>query len=357
MDTLRVDLVGSLEEEADLVLESLVEDEVHRAAGYCVVGRFLTDQTINFTAMKNRITDIWKPVKGVTIRTLGNGRFICVEGHEWVTLDLQQSSIVVASLIEGGTCYEGAFNNSPILGSERFGKLVGDFLGSFLEYDQTNDLGAWRTYMRVRVNIDTSLPLKRFKSIRMGEGGVFRITFKYEKLSTFCFVCGRVGHTENFCELKYAANGGEVARGWDASLRAPERRGMMGTGSRWLRGGAGQEMGSVVGDVKVTPTIPMQGGQGSGTKPVQGNEGNISKELIPFGGGSDEGRLMCVFHKNPVYEDSEADGFLDLEDGEQLDERKRKRGKKIMESDSVCSTVITNENFLEAGPSFGACPE
>ncbi|KAL8470318.1 hypothetical protein ACS0TY_032968 [Phlomoides rotata] len=337
MDTLRVDLVGSLEEEADLVLESLVEDEVHRAAGYCVVGRFLTDQTINFTAMKNRITDIWKPVKGVTIRTLGNGRFMFEFYHP---LDVSRVYDIPHGFV-----------------SERFGKLVGDFLGSFLEYDQTNDLGAWRTYMRVRVNIDTSLPLKRFKSIRMGEGGVFRITFKYEKLSTFCFVCGRVGHTENFCELKYAANGGEVARGWDASLRAPKRRGMMGTGSRWLRGGAGQEMGSVVGDVKVTPTIPMQGGQGSGTKPVQGNEGNISKELIPFGGGSDEGRLMCVFHKNPVYEDSEADGFLDLEDGEQLDERKRKRGKKIMESDSVCSTVITNENFLEAGPSFGACPE
>ncbi|KAL8524183.1 hypothetical protein ACS0TY_013958 [Phlomoides rotata] len=200
MDTLRADLVGSLEEEVDLVLESLAEDEVHSAAGYCVVGRFLTDQMINFTAMKNRMADIWKLVKGVTIRTLGNGRFMfefyhpldvsrVMDGLPWT---FNNHPLLLHHLQRGGTCYEGAFNNSPILGSVR-------------------------------------------------------------------------------CKW------GEVARGWDASLCASERCGMMGTGSRWLRGGAGQEMGSVGGDVKVTPTIPMQGGQGSGTKPVQGKEGNISK--------------------------------------------------------------------------------
>ncbi|KAL8526681.1 hypothetical protein ACS0TY_015765 [Phlomoides rotata] len=120
---------------------------------------------------------------------------------------------------------------------------VGNFLGTFLEYDRSNELGAWRNYMRVRVNIDVSLPLKRFKSIRGGVEGVFRITFKYEKLSTFCFICGRVGHTESYCELTYAANGGEVVQGWNVTLRAPERHVGMGSSSRWLCGELVQEAG------------------------------------------------------------------------------------------------------------------
>ncbi|KAL8457918.1 hypothetical protein ACS0TY_035687 [Phlomoides rotata] len=228
METLRANLVGSLDEEDDLVLEHSVEDEAHQATSFCLVGRFLTDQTINYTAIKNRMLDIWNPVKGVIIRTLGEGRFMFEFYH----------SLDVARVMNG---LPWTFNNHLMLlhhlQRARFGRQIGNFLGTFLEYDKSNDLGAWRNYMRVRVNVDVSLPLKRFKSIRKEGGGSFWITFRYEKLSTFCFVCGRVGHTKSFCEVKYAANGGEVAQGWDITLRALERRVGMGANSRWLRGG------------------------------------------------------------------------------------------------------------------------
>ncbi|KAL8546704.1 hypothetical protein ACS0TY_006434 [Phlomoides rotata] len=108
--------------------------------------------------------------------------------------------------------------------SEQFGRQIGNFLGKFVEYDKSNSMGAWRNYMRIRVSIDVSLPLKCFKRIHKGEEGSFRITFKYERLSTFCFMCGRIGHAESFCELRYATDGGEVVRGWDISLRALECR-------------------------------------------------------------------------------------------------------------------------------------
>ncbi|KAL8456497.1 hypothetical protein ACS0TY_034637 [Phlomoides rotata] len=313
--------------------------------------------------MKNRMADIWKPIKGVTIRTFGNGRFIfefyhpldvsrVMNGLPWT---FNNHPLLLHHLQRGEHAMRVPLTTLPFwvqvydiphgFVSERFGRLIGDFLGSFLEYDQTNDRGAWRAYMRVRVNVDTSLPLKRFKSIRRGEGGAFQITFKYEKLSTFCFMCGRVGHTENFCELKYAVNGGEVARGWDTSLCAPERRGGMGTGSRWLRGGVGQEMGKDGGDAEGSGTVPMQGGQGVGSKIDQCEEEFFSKELIPFRVGSDQNVMVGVLRSNPVFEEGGAVGSGALEEEEHLDERKRKRGKRIMESDSVCSTDITNDHF------------
>lgn len=37
---------------------------------FCLVGRFLTDKVINFTAMKNTMASLWRPRKGVCIKDL-----------------------------------------------------------------------------------------------------------------------------------------------------------------------------------------------------------------------------------------------------------------------------------------------
>ncbi|CAN1316778.1 hypothetical protein LINPERPRIM_LOCUS30193 [Linum perenne] len=50
--------------------------------------------------------------------------------------------------------------------------------------------------MRLRVSIDIRQPPKREKktSVNGGEGvtGIFR----YERLPTFCFICGQIGHID-----------------------------------------------------------------------------------------------------------------------------------------------------------------
>jgi hypothetical protein len=42
---------------------------------WCLVGRFLCDRTIHFNSMKVRMADLWKPVKGVTIKEATDGKF------------------------------------------------------------------------------------------------------------------------------------------------------------------------------------------------------------------------------------------------------------------------------------------
>ncbi|MCI62428.1 hypothetical protein A2U01_0083685, partial [Trifolium medium] len=35
---------------------------------WCLIGRFLCDRPIHFNSMRVRMADVWKPVKGVTIK-------------------------------------------------------------------------------------------------------------------------------------------------------------------------------------------------------------------------------------------------------------------------------------------------
>ncbi|MBA0579634.1 hypothetical protein Gorai_021884 [Gossypium raimondii] len=74
-----------------------------------------------------------------------------------------------------------------------------------------------------RVQFDVRRPLKRKKQV-MFFGNCSYVRFKYERLTLFCFYCGRLGHSDSFCEEKIAL-GVEIAEmGWDISLQAQSRR-------------------------------------------------------------------------------------------------------------------------------------
>lgn len=72
-------------------------------------------------------------------------------------------------------------------------------------------------------------PLKRRMKIRREGAEGNWINFKYETLSTFCFVCGRIGHSERECNIVYASPDKVVARAYGAWLRAPTRNANMNT--------------------------------------------------------------------------------------------------------------------------------
>lgn len=117
--------------------------------------------------------------------------------------------------------------------SRSLAMLLGNFIGVFLEYDASNLRKENRNFMRVRVQIDVRKPIRRKKQV-MSNGVCSYVKFKYEKLSLFCFFCGRLGHNDSYCETKMTLGSNPIEIGWDLSLRAPSRR-ALSMNSIWLR--------------------------------------------------------------------------------------------------------------------------
>nr|GMC66405.1 uncharacterized protein LOC109147843 [Ipomoea batatas] len=54
-------------------------------------------------------------------------------------------------------------------------------------------------YIRVRVYMDTTSPLRQRIKLKNAAGEVLSMECKCERLPTFCFICGLIGHSEKFC--------------------------------------------------------------------------------------------------------------------------------------------------------------
>lgn len=62
------------------------------------------------------------------------------------------------------------------------------------------------------------------------------MNFKYERLGTFCFVCGILGHSERECSVVYANPDKHVEKAYGIWLKAPTRNVKNNSGAKWLRG-------------------------------------------------------------------------------------------------------------------------
>ncbi|KAG8486699.1 hypothetical protein CXB51_020185 [Gossypium anomalum] len=58
----------------------------------------------------------------------------------------------------------------------------------------------------------------------MFSGRCSYVRYKYERLTLFYFYCGRLGHSDSFCEFKMELGVEIVEMGWDLALRAQSRR-------------------------------------------------------------------------------------------------------------------------------------
>lgn len=56
-------------------------------------------------------------------------------------------------------------------------------------------------YRRVKVIIDVSKPLRRYRRMKDENGREFQVDFAYEPLPFFCFSCGVTSHSERDCNV------------------------------------------------------------------------------------------------------------------------------------------------------------
>ncbi|KAL8502936.1 hypothetical protein ACS0TY_021892 [Phlomoides rotata] len=318
----------------------------------CLVGRFLTDQQYNFNILKSRMAVAWRPRKGVTIKSIGNGRLLCQFFHP---LDLKRImdgspwSFGVHPLVLHQLRFGETPNLVPLdkilfwvqihdlpMGAytEGVGILLGNYIGRFVEYDSSNKGAVWRPYMRIQVEVSVNNPLKIGRRIKIANGATDMVSFKYEHLNLFCFLCGKLGHTESYCELSLDENECSKPHKWGSWLKAGDRRTTQIFGDKWLRddGGdstptdcgaaGGTEYGSG-GTEKAVNDIHIQGNLASGGQLiVRDKDTNITAQGELRSQGAHQ---HIVTYFNPVFEQQSALNEDDSDIYMLDDPRKRKR--------------------------------
>ncbi|CAH9127098.1 unnamed protein product [Cuscuta epithymum] len=203
--------------------------------------------------MKERLATLWEPHEGVAITEVQRGIFLFQFFHK---LDMQHVSLhgpwhfdnhlLILSRLGDAVipsqvplfCVDFwvQVHDIPMtLMTETVGVGLGNFIGKFVEYDPKNNEGIWRKYMRLRVTLDVLIPLKRGKRVQPPDGQTQVVRFKYKRLTTFCFLCGLLGHLDNQCDKLYQMEEDDGFRGWNSDLKVERRKpGALGR-CRWLR--------------------------------------------------------------------------------------------------------------------------
>ncbi|GMI85726.1 hypothetical protein HRI_002241900 [Hibiscus trionum] len=218
----------------------------------CLIGRFLTSSVIHFLAMRNTLVDLWRPLGGISITDLGEKRICFRFYHEVDMLRVLEgcpwffnNHLLILHRIEKGedpmlvsldtAMFWVQVHDIPTgLISEPMVRQFGNFIGQFLDYDSKLVLTSRRHFMRIKVAINVNYSLKRKKKIGLGKDKSVYVQFQYEKLSLFCFICGKLGHGESYCPIRLSVDPKDIKFGWDLSIRAPVRRGPPAP-SNWLR--------------------------------------------------------------------------------------------------------------------------
>lgn len=82
-------------------------------------------------------------------------------------------------------------------------------MGEFTDWDDTKE-GRRGRYLRCRVIIDLTKPLRRGSMTLDNSGKPNKVFFKYERMQDFCYICGHLGHTiRDFGDKEYDEDGEE----------------------------------------------------------------------------------------------------------------------------------------------------
>ncbi|PPE00461.1 hypothetical protein GOBAR_DD02511 [Gossypium barbadense] len=297
------------------------EEEIQEVVGaenfvyqFFLVGRCLTDSVVHFPSLHNTMGDLWHPIGGICITELGEKRVTA--GTPWF---FNNHLLILQSIAEGENpaVMELKFTEFwlqvhdllPGSMNDSMAKQFGNVCGKFIEYDTSIPTLGIQTFLRTRVCLDVTAPLKCKKKVQFGKSLVVYARFKYEKLSLFCFICGRLGHGESFCLLRLQVEPSKIIFGWDLSLHAAVRHRNMAE-SRWddkmVTDGAGYGSMDLVSNEEEDPIALLEGkkrGRITELHDDNGRQANSTEEFVQIASNyfgklfstSDVGSDECLF--------------------------------------------------------------
>ncbi|TXG61030.1 hypothetical protein EZV62_012393 [Acer yangbiense] len=178
----------SLAEEDNVVLEMSNESSIDGIEDMdrCLVGKVLSGKKVNREAFKGLIEQIWSPFGQVEVNL--------------ISLEKPVGLGNIAKLGFNKAEFWIQIHDIPILCmNRRTAKWLAEQLGEVVEIP-SESRECWGKFMRVKVSIDISKPLKRWLRFKLGTiDEIIMVGLKYERLPNFCFACGRIGNGIKEC--------------------------------------------------------------------------------------------------------------------------------------------------------------
>ncbi|XP_060972376.1 uncharacterized protein LOC133038294 [Cannabis sativa] len=193
------------------------EGRVMESRGDVVVLEEEEEEVLRVPVNRNMMAFLWQPGMGMYVKELNLNLFLFQFYHE---IDIQRvidgspwtyyrKPFIFTRLKEGENLRLVEINHVDMwvqlydlqIGNMTLSVVIalGNYIGSFVESNPNNFVGVWRDYLRVRVQINVGKPIKRRMKISNEDSSWYWVNMKYERLPTFCFICGIIGHSEKFC--------------------------------------------------------------------------------------------------------------------------------------------------------------
>ncbi|KAK7821724.1 hypothetical protein CFP56_037355 [Quercus suber] len=228
------------EEEEIIAISDEGRLEALESCQLSLIGKLLMCKPFNKMAAKNTIQRAWGVDDTMQILEVGPNLFqfkfqfefelnrIFKGGprsfdNQLLMLQRRKKGMTVGNIIMETTSLWVQIWGAPFdMFSPRVAKEVGDRLGVAEEVEWKNKKDDINLFMRVRVALPISKPLRRGGFLAGSDGECSWLTFKYERLPMFCHYCGILGHDLKYCAAHYAVekNGGNIVYQYEDFLRA-----------------------------------------------------------------------------------------------------------------------------------------
>lgn len=182
----------------------------------CLIEKLWTERSFNAYGLMDTMKKLWNPAKGVTCRELGQNmisfqfqskkdmnRVLSMEPWHFnkqvlvlkpITAETQLWKMEFNTIHFWIRIYDLPFSSRE----EETMRQIGGRFGKVLEIDKDTITGVSRS-VRIIVEIRIHKLLKRGTKIKIGNKPPTWLPITYERLPTFCYLCGKLGHLHKDC--------------------------------------------------------------------------------------------------------------------------------------------------------------
>ncbi|KAL8554502.1 hypothetical protein ACS0TY_002617 [Phlomoides rotata] len=206
-----------LEGEDSLRVDELETEEQHSTTLY-LMGKVISNKPFNAFGFLEAMKKVMNPPLGFTAKEIRKNLFsfqfqltsdltVVLMKEPWL---FKKNIVALQELDRGEQPSAVVFNKAPLWiriydlpiasRNEKVLIAIASKCGTLIEIDPESINGIGRS-ARLKVRVDIQKPLKKGLNLEMKNSKPLWINFKYERLTSFCYYCGMLGHMKWECDL------------------------------------------------------------------------------------------------------------------------------------------------------------